>query len=148
MSESSPSQFGDNWALARGTWDDDLPISMRIRLDIDDYVASPQFPVGYRITRKFDAPNERGQPSAEDMDLMELFEEKLVSAFESSGTAIIALIVTHNGERDYSCYTADPDATHALFNETFSSEPLKPLSFSSGPDPEWQEYLTFRTQVE
>ena len=50
---------------------------------------------------------------------MEPFESKLLSAFEDSGTAIIAAVVTHNGERDYVCYTADPDAAHALFNEMF-----------------------------
>lgn len=56
MSEKTPSQFGDQWSLAEGTWHDGFPIIMRIRLEIDDHVGSPAFPVGYRITWKFANP--------------------------------------------------------------------------------------------
>lgn len=145
--DTPSSQFGDQWSLAEGTWHNGLPIIMRIRLEIDEFVGSPEYSVGYRITWKFENPTTHGYPSDTDNDLLTQFEVKLLNAFEPNGTAIVAAVVTHNGERDFVCYTSDPNSAHSIFNETFASEPVKPLSFAASPDPEWQEYLGMRTQI-
>lgn len=148
MSETPTSQFGDQWLLAEGMWHDNLPIIMRLRVDIDDIVASQRFPVGYRITWAFQSPSDHGFPSPSDNDAMELFESRLIVAFESGGDAILVAVVTHAGERDYICYVSDPDAAHALFNEMFADEPVLPLGFVVAPDPEWAEYQGMRARMQ
>ncbi|MEM6691473.1 MAG: DUF695 domain-containing protein [Planctomycetota bacterium] len=141
------SNFGNQWTIAQGTWHNGLPIIMRLRTEIDDHVGSPDYAIGYRITWKFANPTKDGYPSESDRDLMDAFELKLIKEFESSSTAIVVAVVTHNGERDFICYTGDPNSAHTLFNKTFAADPARPLSFAAAADPEWQEYIGMRAQV-
>jgi len=134
------SNTSDEWILSEAEWHNELPIIIRLRDKIDKFIQHEDFGIGFRITWKFEHPNKYGYPTTQDNDQLEVFEEAIYDAIERNTPSIFTSVVTNNGERDWCIYTSDPDAVFNTINRSLAELPRFPISFSSGPDPEWSEY--------
>ena len=131
---------GDRWFLAKGSWQDDMPIIMRVREQLETFVGDPKYPTRLILNWTFDAPRDNGFPSSQDADLMEAFEERVLLALERNLHSLAVAVVTHNGEREWIFYTQKADEALNRINTLLAGDPPYPLKITACPDPEWAEY--------
>ena len=89
--------------------------------------------------------NEAGLPAPDETQLMDKFEDALVSTLELSQTAYLMVILTGNGERDWLWYTRGEADAMRQVNQALKGHPRYPVEFSVQQDRRWRAYAQFET---
>lgn len=88
-------------------------------------------------------PNEYELPAAEEMELMDEFEDALVSALEGLHKAHLMVILTGSGERDWLWYTRSEEEAMCLVDQALKRRKRYPVDFSVQNDRGWKAYSQF-----
>jgi len=147
MRKMKNQKIADQWTLYEGAWHNGLPILLRIREDLNGFIGHPDYHTGFRITWAFQNPKEDGYPSTSDKTQLERFENLFFNAVEEEQQAIVAAVITHNGERDWTIYTSNSKITHERLLYSLKGEPRYPIEIITAPDPDWNEYLAIQVNI-
>lgn len=133
---------GDHWAVAEGR-DGEMPLIFRIR-EIPDTFDRRRFPHLISIQWSFE-PVGQGMPDQETQAKMNEMEERLLKTLEGTGQAVLTVIVTGNGIREFQWYAPSPDIMMAGLNKALAGLPPLPIEISGEEDPNWEAYGNFRS---
>ncbi len=136
----SPSVGGDQWSVAQGE-KNGKPLLIRYRTSRPLGAEATAFPFLLSATWSYQ-PNEFGMPSAEEMKLMDKFEDAL-AALEESQTAHLMVILTGNSERDWLWYVCGEEEAMHQVNQALKGHNRYPVQFSIQKDRAWKAYTQF-----
>lgn len=141
--ESNEAQAGakDQWSVAQGQ-KNGRPLLIRYRSQRPQGVESAAFPFLLSATWSYQ-PNEYGLPSAEEMELMDKFEDALASSLEQSQSAHLLVVLTNNGERDWLWYACGEEQAMSQVNKALKGHSRYPVQFSVQKDRAWRAYSQF-----
>jgi hypothetical protein len=133
----------ENWCVAQGE-KNGKPLLVRYRGERPQGVEAKAFPFLLSATWSYQ-PNEHGLPSAEEMKLMDKFEDALASSLEGSQTAHLMVVLTGGGERDWLWYTRGEEEAMRQVNQSLKGHKPYPVEFSVQSDRAWKAYAQFET---
>jgi hypothetical protein len=138
-----PSLADDQWSVAQ-LEKNGKPLLVRYRNERPQGVETVAFPFLLSATWAYQ-PNEFALPSADEMELMDKFEDALASALETSRTAHLMVILTGNGERDWLWYTSGEAQAMRHVNQALKGHKPYPVQFSVQKDRGWKAHTQFVT---
>jgi uncharacterized protein DUF695 len=138
-----PSLADDQWSVAQ-LEKNGKPLLVRYRNERPQGVETAAFPFLLSATWAYQS-NEFALPSADEMELMDKFEDALASALETSQTAHLMVILTGNGERDWLWYTTGEAEAMQQVNQALKGHKPYPVQFSVQKDRGWKAYAQFET---
>jgi hypothetical protein len=118
------------------------PLLVRYRNERPKNAERASFPFLLSATWAYQR-NEFGLPSADEMKLMDKFEDALASKLETSQTAHLMVVLTGNGERDWLWYTVGEEEAMRLVNQALKGHKAYPVQFSVQKDRRWKAYAQF-----
>lgn len=114
-------------------------VFMTLRTGISAFRDSQKLKERVEITWPY-TPNEKGQLSDQDAQLMEEMKEKLVPAVEKDKLGILTGLYTEPDKRTFVFYTRTAKIFGARLNECLKDMPLLPITLYVEIDPQWLEY--------
>jgi hypothetical protein len=120
------------------------PLLVRYRNERPKSVVTTAFPFLLSATWAYQ-PIEFALPSADEMELMDKFEDALATALETSQTAHLMVVLTGNGERDWLWYASGEAQAMRHVNEALQGHKPYPIEFSVQKDRGWKAYAQFET---
>ena len=130
----------DNWFSTMAETDNEMPIFVSGRDDLDEFRLSGKFKERVEIYWKYDSSH-NGMPSDTEGELMEKVVDALRSAVEKDKLAILTGIYTGNNERTMVFYTRTSRVFGERLNESLANLPQLPITLYVEIDPDWNEYL-------
>lgn len=112
---------------------------LQVRKEIRSQLETGKYPIRVDITWQYDGDNAE-MPTEETSNQIESFEEALIPALERNNLALLAYLLTGEGERLWSFYTRNLEAFQSTLNESLAELPLFPLSFYAEEDPEAEAF--------
>ncbi|MEE1089934.1 MAG: DUF695 domain-containing protein [Paludibacteraceae bacterium] len=128
----------DNWFSTMAIADNELPIFISGREDLDEFRLSGKFKERVEIYWKYDS-NHNGMPSDAEGELMEQVIDSLRNAVEKDKLAILTGIYTGNNERTLVFYTRTSRVFGERLNDALAEFPQLPITLYVEIDPEWNE---------
>ncbi len=128
----------DNWFSTMAIADNELPIFISGREDLDEFRLSGKFKERVEIYWKYDS-NHNGMPSDTEGELMEQVIDSLRNAVEKDKLAILTGIYTGNNERTLVFYTRTSRVFGERLNDALAEFPQLPITLYVEIDPEWNE---------
>jgi len=89
--------------------------------------------------------SDSGMPANEDRQRMDLMEDALEPLVEASGAAILAIVLTGEGVREWTYYARSEHEFMAGLNRALSGHTAFPVEIHVNDDPEWSAYDDFRS---
>lgn len=133
-------KLSDNWFSTMAEDDNNMPIFITGRDDIDEFRQSGKFKERIEIYWKYQSSH-NGMPSDADGELMEQVVEALRKAVEKDKLAILTGMYTGNNERTMVFYARTSQVFGQRLNEALASFPLLPITLYVEKDSDWNEYL-------
>ena len=130
----------DQWSVATAE-DDGMPLIFRIRT-IPPNLNRTGLPHLVAVSWPYQ-PTTGGMPAPADKEQMDLLEDLLMPELEGKNNALLTVVATGNGVREWQWYSASPDTTMQLVNSALTGHPPFPVEFSIQDDPEWAAYSQF-----
>lgn len=128
----------DNWFSTMAIADNELPIFISGREDLDEFRLSGKFKERVEIYWKYDS-NHNGMPSDAEGELMEQVIDSLRNAVEKDKLAILTGIYTGNNERTLVFYARTSRVFGERLNDALAEFPQLPITLYVEIDPEWNE---------
>ena len=135
-SAAQSDEFG--WAIAEGKTAA-YPFQLRFRRFPSDYSRS-QFPVRLNVFWAMAGPDASGLATPNDIKLMHTFENRIVEATESDGVAVLAMVLTGRGEREFVFFVRSGNDFLQRLTQMPQEEVRYPITIQSGRDPAWEYY--------
>ena len=88
--------------------------------------------------------HDSGMRSPEERDRMDLFEDLLTPVLETPENAILTVVVTGNGVREWQWYSRSDVETMELVNSALAGQDPFPVEFVVQDDPNWEAYTRFK----
>lgn len=129
----------DKWFSTMAEADNEMPIFVTGRDNLDEFRLSNKFKERVEIYWKYDS-NHNGMPSDAEGELMEQVIKALQKAVEKDKLAILTGIYTGNNERTLVFYTRTSRVFGERLNEALAPFPQLPISLYVEIDPDWNEY--------
>lgn len=129
----------DKWFSTMAEADNEMPIFVTGRDNLDEFRLSNKFKERVEIYWKYDS-NHNGIPSDAEGELMEQVINALQKAVEKDKLAILTGIYTGNNERTLVFYTRTSRVFGERLNEALAPFPQLPISLYVEIDPDWNEY--------
>jgi hypothetical protein len=137
----TPSLADDQWTVAE-LEKNGKPLLVRYRSERPQSVEATEFPFLLSATWAYQ-PNEFALPLADELALMDKFEDALASELETSQTAHLMVVLTGNGERDWLWYTSGEAEAMQHVNQALKGHRPYPIQFSVQKDRSWKAYSQF-----
>ena len=129
----------DNWFSTMAEADNEMPIFVSGRDDIDEFRLSGKFKERVEIYWKYESVH-NGMPSDAEGELMEQVVDALRKAVEKDKLAILTGIYTGNNERTLVFYARTSRVFGERLNEALAQFPQLPITIYVEIDPDWNEY--------
>lgn len=144
MSDSYPdlSQYtiDDTWVVAESQIRD-LPVIVRIRQNLMALAGHPKLGQRLRVVWKYESDSEFGLPRTEEMSVMDLCENALLSQLEHDNHAILTHILTGDCLRQWIFYTGDLEEAVERIRTVMDSDVETPIEATAMADETWSEYV-------
>ena len=88
-------------------------------------------------------PNPDGLPTNEEMEVLNSIEEALSLELEKNQEALLVLVITTSGMREFVCYTKNPDVVNRAMNIVQSKFTSHKVQSYVENDPNWGLYKQF-----
>ena len=128
----------DNWFSTMAIADNELPIFISGREDLDEFRLSGKFKERVEIYWKYDS-NHNGMPSDAEGELMEQVIDSLRNAVEKDKLALLTGLYPGNNERTLVFYTRTSRVFGERLNDALAEFPQLPITLYVEIDPEWNE---------
>ncbi|CAN7500205.1 DUF695 domain-containing protein [Pseudoxanthomonas sp. LjRoot143] len=125
----------DQWSLAEGLHND-KPLLIRYRGEFASKPDVSAYPILIRVSWSF-ATDDSGMPESSASDAMAIFEDRLVSAVESHRDAVLAAVITNDGQREWLFYASSTREFGRRLTEMPQEEERYPISLTSENDSGW-----------
>lgn len=89
--------------------------------------------------------SDSGMPASDERQRMDLMEDALEPVVEASGVAILAIVLTGDGVREWTYYARSEHEFLARLNQALSGQAAFPIEIHVNDDPEWSAYDDFRS---
>jgi hypothetical protein len=110
------------------------------RDSLAEFIQSGKFKERVEITWKYE-PSDKGMPSGNDAERMDVVQETLRKAMEKDKLSILTAIYTGGGEKIWVFYTRTVRVFGERLNEILAPFELLPISIYTEADPDWEEYI-------
>ncbi|MBU8975379.1 DUF695 domain-containing protein [Lysobacter sp. MMG2] len=125
----------DRWTLAEGECEGH-PLFLRFREDFREHPDVSAYPHLMRVVWHY-APNAAGMPDRTASEQMGVFEDWLIAAVEPDQTAVLAAVITHDGDRQWLFYGADVRAFARALRAIPQGDVRLPIDVTTERDPDW-----------
>lgn len=126
----------DKWAVADGTHKN-LPLIIRFRNEFHknkpDISGHPHL---IQVIWPYES-DASGMPSENSSKQMEVFENRLVKAVETDGSAVLVAVITKSGTREWVFYSGSVDEFGNRLANMPQEKERYPIEITTEPDPEW-----------
>jgi len=136
-----PMSDSDNWSFQTAQ-DGQMPIIIRVR-NVPEYIQRYNYPQLIAVSWPYTPAHTQGMPDTDDIEQMDLLERLLTEALEKTGNAILTVVVTGNGVREWQWYSRNEKETMELVNAVLAEHKVFPVTFSSEADSKWEAYAGF-----
>jgi Family of unknown function (DUF695) len=136
MEAASANEHG--WAIAEGNTAT-YPFQLRFRRIPSEFMRSP-YPVRLNVFWTMKDPTTDGLASPEDIHLMHLFEDRIVHATEPDSVAILTMVLTGRGEREFVFYVRSRNEFLQCLTQMPQDDSRYPVAIHAADDPEWAYY--------
>lgn len=128
-----------NWSVAEGNTED-YSFQNRFRHFPENFNTA-EYPERLNIFWKMSEFFEDGFPSENELQKLHNFENRLISAVEKDNSAVLSMVLTGNGQREFVFHTKDPqDFISQLTNMPQEGEPY-PIKIHHNKDQNWEYYF-------
>ena len=130
---TSTSGHRDDWTLLQKQHEG-FPLLVRFRQFTHDFDRAA-YPTRMNVIWSMHDADENGLPTSTEISMLEVFENRLVTALE--GHSVLSVVLTFGSEREFVFHTRDPDG----FIERLTAMPQEaeryPIEIHSAQDPAW-----------
>jgi hypothetical protein len=130
------------WTVASGD-DNGKPLFVRVNTGAAAVAKEPTLPARVGIAVPLRAPDESGLPTADESDVLAQVEAALEGALRVGHEAILVIVLTTGGMREFVLYTAAPQNVEAAVASIRAQFPDYEIQFYVQPDVEWDGYAAF-----
>jgi hypothetical protein len=133
-------KLDNRWVTADGTLNE-LPITIYSREDWEAIAKSGRFSICIQIAwhaKKKDESN--AYPSQQEMVQIDIFHHRLQGQLESTGNAVVAMVITHDGVNQWVIYCDDIEAVKEGLNNLTVPEQDFPVEIVADEDSEWETF--------
>ena len=141
-SSSTITEIPENWRVSTGE-NNKKPMVVRKNTGCDSLAGNKKYATLCGISFKMLAPNAHGLPDIENEPELDAMEDDILKFFESDLTAIIPIIITTSGFREFVLYTKNLQKFNTILEKLRAKYPKYALTSYNKPDPDWNVYKTF-----
>jgi len=132
-------RLSNEWFTALSESEEGQLIVVSGRDSLGEFIQSGKLKERVEITWKYEG-DEKGMPTEEMSEKMEVVQETLRKAMEKDKLAILTSVYTGGGEKIWIFYTRTTCVFGERVNEALSSFELLPITIYTELDPDWEEY--------
>lgn len=134
------------WTVATGD-SDGKPLF--VRLNTGAAAVAGHSALGHRVgvAVLLQAPDPSGLPSAQESATLAQIEDALEGALRVGHEAILVLVLTTDGMREFVLYSAAPQNLEAAISSVRAQFPSYAIQFYVEPDGEWDAYASLAEGV-
>ena len=100
------------------------------------------------IRWKYLDDGDRGMPSIELKEEFRELEEALVEALHTDDLAVLALVLTTAGAREWHFHFKEPELVQERINTALTALPEMPITLTGKFDSQWEDYSYFVNAIE
>lgn len=139
--------FSTRWVLADGELNDH-PITIRYRDEVDEQLNSGEFKHCIQISWSAAFVDEQtGYPTAEELEQIDAFNQKLMIAVEKDEQAILLMVLMCQGINQWILYAKDIETLQASLNTIPTDTGLYPIEVVAEEDPSWVTFTELRDAI-
>ena len=130
------------WAMVQGSNQGNLLLA-RVHKGLGTLVGTAAYPFRVGVATRVRATAANGMPTPEENITLQEVEDRLRLALEAEREAILVVVLTTNGVKEWVLYTSDPEATKrrmGAFGPTVSTHQLQMVIRE---DKNWDVYRQF-----
>ena len=130
------------WSISQGDFDD-RPIIVRTNTGAARLAGDSRYRHRVGVALPLRKPDERGFPQPEEIAELDAIEDKLVLALTAEGTALLVLVITTAGMREFVFYTSEPASVESHLKRLSQKAETHELQHVVEEDSEWGVYKMF-----
>jgi len=139
--------YSNRWVLADGTLNDE-PITIRYRDEVEGELESGKYPHCVQILwNAEDVDAESGYPSTEELDKIDAFNKKLMSAVETESHGLLVMVLMSQGVNQWILYVRDNEELQQDLNTIPTDKGLYPIEVTSDEDSSWEIFTQLRGAI-
>lgn len=140
--KTEPRAAKAEWLVSQGQMNG-KPIFVRRNQSAASLVGHPSYRFRVGVAVSLLKPRADGLPANAEMEVLNLIEDKLCSALESSEHSLHVLAITTQSMREFVFYTRSPDAAAQAIESVRASVQTHELQSYVEEDPQWEVYAQF-----
>lgn len=109
------------------------PVVLRLRTPVVARDAGGEHVHLHQVVWSFAEPKSGAMPKPHQSTAMQQLEDRLVTAWERGGHALLVAVLTIDGARQWVFYARDPDES----SRRLQALPQYPIEVATSPDPSW-----------
>jgi hypothetical protein len=137
--DSSPN---DQWTVSSGEYED-MPIVYSRNTSAEEYIGDQKYPYQIGIAIPLKTPLETGLPSSEENKIFFAIEDDIIAAFEANKGAILTLVISTNGMKEFVLYSTSDDGVVDKIAALQAAYPDYVFTHTINHDPDWSIYQEF-----
>jgi hypothetical protein len=141
-SKVAPFDVPDEWDVLRGEHGG-RPMLVRINTGLKQVTGHPDYGVQVGVAVPLNDPLDNGLPTPQEDQQLGLIEQRLHAELEGTRRAVLSVVITTGGMREFVFYAASRDwigAWAPKFDEATGSHTVQVMA---RPDPEWSVFRRF-----
>lgn len=128
------------WSVGMGTYEG-KPMVTRFNKGLSALVGNPSFTKQLGMAVKFNQPDDRGFPPAQETAELDEIEAKIVQRFGGTGNeTLLAGVVTTGGMREFVLYTSNAEAAAKIAQGIVDETRHHTVQFVVNDDASWNVY--------
>ena len=133
------------WVLAKGRLDGHS-LMLRFRQFSHDF-PKQEYPVRINMICDVKEKTPSGLPTRSEYERLGQFEEHLMNVVEEDEDAVLAMVITSSGKREFIFQTADAESFKQRLSHVYDREPDYQVNYVQSEDDDW-EYINDYTPKE
>lgn len=139
--------YSNRWVLADGTLNDE-PITIRYRDEVQGELESGKYAQCVQILWNADSvDSETGYPSTEELDKIDAFNKKLMTAVEADAHGLLVMVLMSQGVNQWILYVRDNEELQADLNTIPTDTGLYPIEVTTDLDAQWGVFTQLRDAI-
>lgn len=134
--------WSGSWVVGQGEYDGN-PLVVRKNVDAAALVGTAKFPLRFGVAVRLRAPDARGMPTEVELRELARIEDLLVDRLHAQQTAVVVLVITTGGMREFVFYTGSSAWAQKVVEDVQGEIVSHRLQTSWAIDPAWTVYEHF-----